>query len=530
MCMRKLYFLFVAIIALSSCRKEATRWNSDWSAPILNDTLTLMNWVNDSTITVSPSGYYDVNLKRKLFRFDLNSIVGIPDTTLQNNYSLAAGISVPPGTSFVNQTQERDLNLDPIELTKIHLKEGEILILIKNPYPTKVICSLALPGVTKNGVEVSTTLEVAAGSLGNPTQGTKTINLAGAQMDLSGLSGGDNNKLQSKITVTTDPNGPSVVSTSSYVTQIFATIKNVKLEYAKGYFGQQSFSDTVETDVELLKKWIDGTIDLPNLSLNLKLSNGIKAMGKINLKELTTIKSNGTTTSLMASQINVPQNVNSASGSWSGLSPSITNYSFQSSNSNIQDFIENAGPKIKLIYDFTINPFGNISGSWNEIFPQSAVVLDLNLTMPLGLELDNFTITDTFKLDFTKYKKQLDQGRSADIIIDLQNSFPIQGGLMLKFVDENNQTIAALPEFKTIQSGLFGTALSSGAQVQGSNITWHLTEDDFKNLSSTSKIVVTAKFNTPDPATMSNSSVLLSEKCFLGCKLHMNLQYETKYE
>jgi len=529
--MNKLYFLFFVVIGLSSCRKEATRWNSDWSAPLLNDTLTLMNWVNDSTLNVDNSGYYDVNLQRELFRFDLNSIVGIPDTTLQNNFSIPSSINIPPGYSFVNQTEERDLQLNPVELTKIHLKKGQISILLKNPYPTKVICSIQLPGLTKNGVVVSSTIEVPAGSLINPTSGTKIIDLAGSQMDLTGLSGGSNNKLLSNITVTSDPNGPSFTSTIAYVTQVYATIKNVELEYAKGFFGQQTIVDTVEADVELLKKWIDGTIDLPSLNLNLKLINGIKAMGRINLKELTTTKSNGTTTTLTSSQINIPQNVNSAAGSWSSLIPSETNFIFQTNNSNLQDFLENAGSKIKLVYEFVLNPLGNISGSWNEFFPNSVVKLDLTLTMPLGFALDNFTITDTFKLDLTNYQKQLDQARTGEMIIDLKNSFPIEGGLMLKFIDEYNQTLVALSEFKTIKSCLFGsTSSSSGTQIQETQIVWQFTEEDFKKLSSTKNIIVIGKFNTPDPATMMNSSVWLSEKCFLGCKLRLNLNYESKYE
>jgi hypothetical protein len=529
--MNKFYFLFLVVIALASCRKESTRWNSDWSAPVLNDTLTLMNWVNDSTLNVNNSGYYDVNLQRELFRFDLNSIVGIPDTTLQNNFSIPSSINVPPGYSFVNQTEERDLQLDPVELTKIHLKKGQIAILLRNPYPTKVICSILLPGVKKNGIAISATMVVAAGSLLNPTSGTKIVDLAGSQMDLTGLSGGSNNKLLSKITVTSDPNGPSVTSTSSYVTQVYATIQNVELEYAKGFFGQQTIADTVETDVEILKKWIDGTIDLPSLNLNLKLTNGIKAMGRINLKEMITTKSNGSSTVLTSSQMNIPQNVNSASGSWSNLIPSETNFTFQTNNSNIQDFLENAGPKIKLVYEFALNPMGNISGSWNEIFPNSAVKLDLNLTMPLGFALDKFTVTDTFKLDFANYQKQLDQARSGEMIIDLKNAFPIEGGLMLKFIDEYEQTLVALSEFKTIKSCLFGsTSSSSGTQIQETQIVWQFTEEDFKKLSSTKNIIVIGKFNTPDPATMMNSSVWLSEKCFLGCKLRLNLNYESKYE
>lgn len=528
--MNKYIFILLISSLFLSCRKEATRWNSDWSAPLINDTLTLKNWVNDSTLNVNNAGYYDVKLNRELFHFDLNSVVGIPDTTLQNNFYIPASISVPPGYSFVNQTEERDLMLEPIELKQINLKNGQISIVIKNPYPTKVICAISLPGVTKNGVVVSAEIEVNAGALNNSTVGTKTIDLAGTHMNLTGLSGGDKNKLLSIITVTSDPNGPTVNSTSSYVTQVFATIENIEIEYAKGYFGQQVFEDTVETDVALLNNWIDGSIDLPNLALNLKLTNGIKSMGRINLKELITTQSNGTSTSLSSNQINVPQNVNSASGSWSTLVPSETNFNFQSTNSNIQDFLENAGTKIKLVYEFVLNPLGNISGSWNEIFPQSEVQLDLFLNMPLGFALDNFTVADTFELNLTNYQKQLEQGRSAEIIMDLTNSFPIQGRLFLQFIDENNQALVSMAEYKTIQSGLLGTTSSAGIPVQASHISWQLTEEDFKKLTKSTRIAVIAKFDTPEPTTLNNTSVWLSEKCFLACKLRMNLQYESKYE
>ncbi|MFA7272946.1 MAG: hypothetical protein WC044_03710 [Crocinitomicaceae bacterium] len=524
------FFSILVLIALISCRKEATRWNSNWSAPIINDSLTLKNWINDSTLNANGSGYLDVDLKRQLFHFDLNSIVGIPDTTLQNNFSLAASLTVPPGYSFVNQSEEKDLYLDPIELTKINLKKGQISVLLKNPYPTKVICTISLPGVTKNGQTISEELEVAAGSLSNPTSGTKIIDLAGSQMDLTGTSGGGKNKLVYQITVKSDPNGPSVQTTSSYVTQVYSTIQNIQLEYAKGYFGHQIISDTVETDVAILQKWIDGDITLPGLNLDLTLSNGIKAMARINLKELITTKSNGLSTSLYSSQINVPQNVNSAAGSWNTLSPSQTVYSFQTGNSNIKDFLEHAGPKIKLVYDFELNPLGNISGSWNEIFPNSSVDMNLRLTMPLGLTLNNFTLADTFALDLNSAKKQLAQARSAEIAIELANGFPIEGKLMLKFLGQDKEILVALTDYQFIESGLMGSVNSDGIAVKNSKIAWQFSQADFEKLTSCKFISLISVFDTPDPATSLNSSVLLQENSFLGCKMIINLQYESKYE
>lgn len=526
--MKHIYFILFLSLFIISCRKNKTTWDADYAIPLINDSLTLKNYVNDSTLGVNSSDHYQLNLKRELFRFDLNSEISIPDTSIITNFNSAISVPVPPGTSFINDAQEKSLNLTNLELTNIYLKKGQIVVNVSNPYATNVICTITLPKAKINGVVITDELTVAPGTISNPTIGTKTIDISYATLDLKGLAGNSFNKLAYQITVKSDPSGPSVNSTPSHVTKVETKISQLELMYAKGYFGNRVITETVETDIDVLKKWVSGSLDLQGVNLNLSLTNSIKAMARIKIVELTTTKANGTSISLNSSQINVPQNVNSATGSWETLSPSVLNFPFNSTNSNIESFLENAGPKIKIVYEFELNPLGNISSSNNEIFPQSEARLDLSINMPLSIGLTDFNLRDTLPVSFAKNQDQFDRANSAKITADVENGFPISSQISLIVLDENNQALFSLVNPTIIESSVFGYPNSQGFNTKKSKLIWDLSKEDIQKIKFGSKIVFNGLFNTPNPNGSSNSSVLLHENCFLGTNVYLNLNYQNE--
>jgi hypothetical protein len=526
--MKQIYFILFLSVFIISCKKNKTSWDSDYALPLINDSLTLNNYVNDSTLGVNSAGFYQMNLKRELFRFDLNSEIGIPDTTIVTSFTSIVTVPVPPGTSFINDAQEKNLNLTNLELTNIILKKGQIDVKVSNPYATDVICTITLPNATKNGVVITDQLTISPGTISNPTIGTKTIDISYAILDLKGLAGNSFNKLAYQITVKSDPSGPSVNNTPSHVTKVETKIKNLELMYAKGYFGNRIITETVETNVDVLQKWISGSLDLQGINLNLALTNSIKAMARIKIIELTTIKSDGSSVSLNSSQINVAQNVNPATGSWSTLSPSVLNFPFNTSNSNIESFLENAGPKIKIVYEFELNPLGNISSSNNEIFPQSEARLDLSLDMPLSIGLTDFNLRDTLAINLSKNQDNLDRAQSAKITVDVENGFPISANLSLSILDENNLLLLTISNPAAIESSVFGYPNSTGLNTKKSQVVWELSKEDIQKIKNGSKVVIDGLFNTPNPNGTSISPVLLQENCFLGTKIFLNLKYQNE--
>ena len=118
--MKQLFFGFIIFSLLfTSCHKKKTTWNSDWSAPIVNDTLSLDKYVKNSTLSVSNSGFYELNYNRTILDFNFVDIVKIPDTTISKSLGIAfSNFTLEPGTSFVNSIEEHNMNVAGVELKK----------------------------------------------------------------------------------------------------------------------------------------------------------------------------------------------------------------------------------------------------------------------------------------------------------------------------------------------------------------------------------------------------------------------------
>ncbi|MEY4992579.1 MAG: hypothetical protein RI948_1461, partial [Bacteroidota bacterium] len=58
--MRWIGFVVIAAFFVS-CKKDATRWQTEWLLPVLNDTLSLAHYYNDSTLSINGS-QIDINL------------------------------------------------------------------------------------------------------------------------------------------------------------------------------------------------------------------------------------------------------------------------------------------------------------------------------------------------------------------------------------------------------------------------------------------------------------------------------------
>jgi len=89
--MKKILIFIGIVTLLSSCKKEPTVWESSWSAPLINDTLTIDKLVNDSTLTEA-GGFYQLELDRSLFDLNISELIEIPDTTITENFTLSGNI------------------------------------------------------------------------------------------------------------------------------------------------------------------------------------------------------------------------------------------------------------------------------------------------------------------------------------------------------------------------------------------------------------------------------------------------------
>jgi len=526
--MKKLGVLIIALVVVLSCKKEKTSWETDWSAPLLSDTLSLKNLVNDSTL-LETGGYYSLDLNREIFNLDLTELVGIPDTTISQNFSFSSNLNVTPGFSFINSIEEHFFDLKEVQLKQIVVKNGTIEIKVMNPLPTAAIFNIKLPGVTKNGIELSEVYTAPPGTASNPGVVEKSIDLSQYAMDLTGVSGGDFNFLKSQVEVKSDPTGPSVTITPSDVIKFEAKFKDVKVDYARGYFGNRILEDTTEVFVDALSSVANGNIDIPNTSLQFIIENGIKVSAQGTLVSFKNENAAGTDVSLASNYMGSSLNISPATGSWSTLTPSLKNLIFNQGNSNIEQYIGNLGAKHKLIYRFQINPWGNVSGGYDELFPNSRLKIRLKATMPLSIGVNDLVIKDTFDLELNQ---DPDKTRivGGELILNTSNAFPIGGEMKIHLLDQSGNVLHTIVGSTNLKSAQFGAFNSSyNFNLASSELHFLIGEFVLENINDVRKVTVEAKFATENPATNLNEPMSIPVGAFLAFKLKAKLKTEMKY-
>ena len=525
--MKKTLFFLVVLIGLFSCKKEATVWNTNWSAPLINDTLDLSKLVNDTTLTAS-GGFYQLELERSLFDLNISELIDIPDTTITENFTFSGTLTIGPGFNFVNSIEEHDMNIDDVQLKLIILKEGFIDVKVENPLATKTIFKVQLPGVSKGGIEFSQEYEAPASLNGVHGVVFESIDLSGYQMDLTGVNGGEVNFLRSQITVKTDPNGPSVEITPSDVTIVNATFRDVKVDYAKGYFGNQTFSDTTETQIDQLANVTNGTIDIPATTIEFIIENGIKVSAQAKLTTVSNENSSGNVVDLTGANVGALFDLNPASGSWSTLSPSIKTIIFDNSNSNIETYIENLGATHSLGYRMQLNPWGNVSGSNDELFSNSSLKVRMKVNMPLSIGIDNLILKDTFDIALNNDPDKT-RIKSGELILEAKNGFPISGEVKIHFLNQNGDVLHTITGSHPLESSIYGILdVNLGINVAMSNIRFLFSEDVLNDVDQVKSLIIESGFNTFNGVTGIQEQVSIPVGAFVHVKLKANFVSENK--
>ncbi|MCH2228869.1 MAG: hypothetical protein MK105_00895 [Crocinitomicaceae bacterium] len=526
--MKKYIALALFAISIVSCKKNKTVWDTDWSSPLINDTLSLENLVNDSTIS-EVGGFYELDLNRTLFDLDLGELIEIPDTTISEEFIFSGTLQISGGFNFVNSVEEHNLDLEEVQLKTIVLKEGFIDVKVQNPLGTTTIFNVELPGVTKDGVTFNNQYSAPPGSNASPGIVEETIDLSGYRMDLTGISGGEFNVLKSKIIVSTALDGPDVIISPADITKVDATFRGVKVDYARGYFGDKVLSDTTVVDLEVLDVVSSGAIDLPNTSIVFKIENGVKVIAEGNLLNVSNENNFGNTVSLDNAQIGSSFNIDPATGTWDALVPSQKNIEFNSSNSNIEEYIENLGNKHEVGYHIQLNPWGNVTGGWDEMFSQSRLKVNLEANMPLTIGVDELVLKDTFNLNFTQNENNTNV-KSGEMMIQASNAFPFSADLMAYFLDDDGNILYQINGTNPIESSQFGSIdPASSLMMCYSEMKLVLGEEILDDLSLVKKIIIQSNFNSTNPNSNINEPMSIPVGAYLAVKVKTKFTSENKF-
>ncbi len=524
--LRSFGILLVAL-TLFSCKKEATRWQTDWLLPVLNDTLTLNQYYNDSTLSINGS-QIDVNLSRTILDLGLSDLIQIPDTTIAQQYQANFTVNnVSPGFMFVNSIKTHELDLGDIQLKKVRVSSGQIQLKVYNPLNTAVLYQIELPGVTQNGQVFVQNYTVQPGTAQNPTVATESINLSSYDIDLGGLQGLEFNQLQSKLTLKTDPNGQTVSIYNNQVFKFEATFSNLRFDYAKGYFGAAILAGQEQFTLPYLDQITNGSITLPELSLDLQIENGFKMALRAQIEQLSATNTQGQAISLNAPSIGPSMYLAPAVGNWNTLQPSTLNLHFDQNNSNIKSYLENLGAFQQISYQLQPNPWGNTAAGHDEAFANSHLRLKVSAQMPMALSADGLTLQDTFELNLAQDLNKT-HVTGATVLLDATNAFPLACDLVLYFMKDGQILHTVIADAQLASAALGQIDPTDGLLKKKSKIKIVLPPALVADLQDLNEVVVAATFATTDPNTGLAVQQHVQANAFLALQLQLQLQTQIR--
>lgn len=515
--MNKVLSFISCILILTSCKKERTTWQSDWNAPIAHGTLTINDMIPVEYTTTNSDNYLSLVYHKAIYGFSIDTLIELPDTTIIKKSAIGVpDITVNPGFTYPDSYNQL-YNLDQIELKKVVIKSGTLEVLIKCPWQGQSIVQFTFPKITYLGTPFERIYEMAAGSLSNPSIAEETIDISGFEMDLTGTTGNFINTLSADFVMGSNEPTNSYVITSSDSVEYIIGFKNLVPSYAKGYFGQYYFSDTIGFSLDFMKNIIPGQIDIDSVDMTVTLKNGFNLVAQAKISKLTGINSKqGSQIDLSFPLLNTSLNINPASGGFYDYVPSSYPLVINNVNSNVTNFIENLSDSILLGYELEINPFGNISAGSDEFFPNSKMELFLDAEFPLEFSANDITLVDTFKINYTQPENIYPN--DGVLVLSYTNAFPIGAQAYFYMLDQNNVIIDSVNTTTAILPGTYNTTTYLTSPSTGT-LNFFLTTSNIANLDLATKIILNVSFST-DQSQM----VRIDANSFFDFKLRSNLK------
>ena len=450
-------------LSIASCKKrdQNPKWDADELVPLVKTSVNLYDLSNYDELNPDSSGALLLTFSNSLFKYSLDSLVSIPDTGLSERIDTLIFVSFAPGFSVdLAQNQETKLKIGNTELVEAIINSGSIDVSIKSTFSEPTIVSYELSSATKNGSKLLISESIPAGSVSSPSVISSSYNLSNYYLDLKGLNGNSYNTLVAQISAMVDPSGDTLVSQLNDYIEISYTFNNIQPKYARGYFGDNSYSNLGKEEFHFLSNFTGGDIDIESLNLNFEIKNGagVDLQLGVNAISMSNIETGGTSV-LNSTALANSLNIDRAQETGVDTPPVIaSSYSIglDINNSNVDKLFEIIPNQIDYGFDLQINPFGHVSSHNDFIYKDFGIEVLLDMEIPISVATNEFTLSDTIEFDMGE-KTIDDRYLIIDGFIHLYayNWYPFTATTQLYLLDESYAIIdSILVENAIVEAGI----------------------------------------------------------------------------
>jgi len=445
---KKLLWVWIsASFAIAGCQKsfDKPRWEVDILTPLIETKLGFGHIVTDSLLVSDEDHKLKLIYKGSVFKIELDSLARLPDTVIYHSLSLPVFVTVPPGQLIFFNNDKLKFKPGDAELRLVKIREGKLKMHIKGYLPGDVECVYAIPSATKNGQVLTVTQSLPAANQNSFTEVIQQIDISGYWLNLSG-NGSETNTINTNLQVRASQYADTVQFNYGDSLVIAITYSDIIPEYAKGYFGAQQHSATLEkTAFGLFSLISSGSISFESIKLMLTITNGFGIDASCIIQELVAFNSRtNQNISLQSGLIGNTININAAKESGIANKPVIPyEWSYNIEPDAAMSFITNLPDSVAYSYGLKINPLGNVSGGNDFVYYGSGIDISLDAELPLSLKANALTLTDTIDFDFSK-AEQTRPVTGGRFLLIADNGFPFDAEIQVFLFDQNGDPTTTL--------------------------------------------------------------------------------------
>lgn len=503
--MRRFLLGIWVISFLFGCKQDTanTNWDVDLLAPVITTSLNIGDLLSDSVLTADADGKLRLLIDQPLIDLAFDSILKIPDTTI--NKDLIVGIPIPdvqPGVAVPSITEITEYELEDKSIRIAKIRSGVLRVDVANLLPTRVRFDYVVPGATKDGttLAISEWLESPIAGVSQPR--ILDIDLSGYTFDLQGETGSGSNQIVTTYSLTTDPDGPVIdVPGFNVIFELEYTFADIVLDYGLGYFGQESIaSENESTTLEGLESIISGNLFLDSVTVDLELINGIGMDGIFRLDTLRGKNNRTNNTVELSHSIIGDQLLMARAQDLTGYASDVQKieltYQLNASNSNVKEFIENLPDQLDFAFGVDLNPLGNVSAGNDFFYYDSPFEANIKVDIPLRARVDNLVLQDTIDWDLSQ-GGAIENINHGELTMIIDNGFPMIGEPTLVLLDSNDQFLDTLLFPAEVAAAPIGPDGRVSNSIE-SRLVIVLTEEMSGRLSDARRVIIRMRFHSTD--------------------------------
>lgn len=511
-CLHKIFvlLLFSGLLVLVSCidkeldfdNIKSQNWNSVWAIPLVNSTLTLDDFITDTTGIINEDDDGLITLvyeSEELISYRAEEFIDIPDQEKYLNEefilpdtTIGAAFSVDVPFSFTIDLEEPGLRIDSAVIKNGFYHFTLTTNLNKSNASVDVIVPNIVYASTQEPLQFGFDLVYIAGM--NEVVKDTLIDLNGFSMKFDN-SGGSSNELVINTTVAIVEDGSN--NLSPYYLTLNNSFEDLLYSRLFGYVGQEllQLQDTVMINIFSINEEGNFSFGPESVGLEIEVYNSFGLPVLIDIVNFRAY-SGGSNPDSVDVYIFGEGNPSLIDLNYPSINEvgEMAHTNVVSTTSNINEALEISPDKLYIELDSYLNPEGD-STIYNFILDTSEIRANMTLSLELFGGVNDFKVADT--ADFTLEK--LDEINALQFVVDIENGFPINAIVQLDFVDSVYNVLHSLlpPNEQLMIAGITGSGPDYKVISPSQKTTYfELDRDQLDSITNTRKIIITSEFST----------------------------------